>query len=475
MTSRHLPVRSWWRWVGLAGVLISAWVLADAADEAKAETENPADAVLVRWVDALGGAREIQELKTADIHCDITFGAGTKSIDTYIQATSSGMYRYEYKLPKVGLLIQACNGRIAWQMNDLLGFGFQSAEEHAENLGGIDFRAPIRLGSDYPGRRLLPDETIDGRPLQVLEMADRSGQRAKWYFDRSTGLRVRMEMDGPAGHAVAEYSDFRSVGEVKEPYHVVRKAGGKTLDVTMRSILYNAGEDPTLFAAPANLMEDYEAVERIFRNYADASGMAALERVKTRFTKALIEITTSNLKVQTVIFQKRPNLLLMKQEVPGMGTTWEGFNGKVGWAWSELEGYRTMQGAELQQMLGNADLEGPLRLRTQCPFRKLLPEKEENGRALTGIALATIGGPAGILYFDTKTGRLVRADSFVQAGANGQLKIVADFSDFRKVDGVTMPFVTVLTNPAIRTVMTIESIKQNVPIDEALFQPKKGD
>jgi hypothetical protein len=134
-----------------------------------------------------------------------------------------------------------------------------------------------------------------------------------------------------------------------------------------------------------------------------------------------------------------------------------------------------MHGAELQQILDSADMSGPLRLSTQCPFRKLLDETVENGRRLAGVALATIQGPAGNFHFDAETGQLVRAESFVQAGANGQLKVVAEFSDFRKVDGVTLPFSVILTNPAIRTVTTVESIAQNEPLDDALFLPKKGD
>jgi hypothetical protein len=180
------------------------------------------------------------------------------------------------------------------------------------------------------------------------------------------------------------------------------------------------------------------------------------------------------LRIPTTISQKQPNLYVCEQEVPSMGPAQQGYDGRTGWAWSELQGYCVMEGVELQQMIGEADMMGPLRLRTLCPLRRLLGEKDENGRQLVGIALATLQGPVGVFYFDTKTFLLVRLETFVQAGPNGQLKVVADFSDFRRVDGIMIPFVTVVTNPAMRIVTTIESVQHDLPLDDAMFRPRKN-
>ncbi|MFI5337805.1 MAG: hypothetical protein ACHQ5A_13540, partial [Opitutales bacterium] len=59
------------------------------------------------------------------------------------------------------------------------------------------------------------------------------------------------------------------------------------------------------------------------------------------------------------------------------------------------------------------------------------------------------------------------------AGPQGQLKVTVDFSDFRTVDGIVLPFVTVMTNPAMRIVTTILSVQHNVPLDDAIFKPRK--
>jgi hypothetical protein len=43
------------------------------------------------------------------------------------------------------------------------------------------------------------------------------------------------------------------------------------------------------------------------------------------------------------------------------------------------------------------------------------------------------------------------------------------------VGGITLPFQTELNNPAMRIVTKIESIQQNVELDDAIFKPRKEE
>ena len=470
---RHSPgLGAWCRLAfGLLGTLLGSGCLSATDKPGEAE---PADRpILNHWIEALGGPWDIKALKSAEYHCKISFGTNSPPIDTYIRATSTGAYRYDYELPAFGRLTQAYDGQSAWQKNDMLGFGPVGAAAHAQNLAGTDFRAPMRVGTQFPKRRRLPDETIAGRRLQVLEMTDQADGRSKWYFDPESGMRVRIEAAIGAETVVIEFSDFRRVQGIQEPFHTVRRSAGQFTEITMLSILYNEPADPLLFSPPAAWLDDNREMERILQENDRRTGNAALRQVNTRVTKMRMDNTTSGIRIASTTFQKRPNLIVSRQEIPGIGEEWQGFDGKTGWASSELQGFRTMQGPELQQMVGNADIDGPLRLRDLCPLRRLLGETVEKDRTLVGIALATLQGPAGNFYFDTQTYLLVRMETYVQAGASGQLKITADFSDFRPVDGLKVPFVTVITNPAMRLVTTIESIEQNVPLEEAFFAPRK--
>jgi hypothetical protein len=245
------------------------------------------------------------------------------------------------------------------------------------------------------------------------------------------------------------------------------------VEITVQNVLYNEPMDPGLFAVSPGRMRDQREIERILFYNAQVMGQSAIAQIRSRISEQTVKVTTSGMTYTSKTYNKQPNLMVVEQDVPGMGPTLRGYDGKVGWAWSEVQGYREMQGPELGQIVGETDLSGPMKLAAQCPLRRLLGEEFVDGRTLTGIALATPQGPAGNFYFDQKTFELVRVETEVQAGQSGKLKVVAEFSDYRPVDGVLLPFRTVFINPAMRMEISVLSVQQNVEIDDAVFQPKK--
>ena len=74
------------------------------------------------------------------------------------------------------------------------------------------------------------------------------------------------------------------------------------------------------------------------------------------------------------------------------------------------------------------------------------------------------------LYFERDSGLLVRSISHSEALV-GRFTIQVDFSDFRTVDGVKMPFKWTSIQPSQRAMYTyqIEQVQHNVPIDDARF------
>jgi hypothetical protein len=462
-------LRSWC----LAGlvVLMAAGLPAAAAD--LTPEEEGARLVLNRWIEALGGPHALLDLHSADYVCQIRFGNDRPPIPTYIRATANGLYRYDYTLPEYGLLIQAFDGQSAWQQNDVLGFGPLSMGEHFENLAGADFREPMRIGSRYPHRRRLPDESVQGRQLQVVEMGLRDGWKARWYFDPETGLRVRIAAQVGASPMVIEFSEFRRVQGVREPYRIVRTMGASTMEIVRKSILYNEPSEPMLFSPPGSRIQEHNLMEGVLRDNDTIMGNSSLGDISTAVIKAVSLNTSAGVRTTSTTYKKRPNLMVRQQETPGFGVEWQGFDGKIGWVSNELQGFRTMQGAELLQTVSGADLDEPLRLRRMSSMRRYLGEIREPGRTLVGIAMATVQGPVGNFYYDQQTALLARLETFVQAGASGQLKVVADFTDYRQVGGIKVPFKITLTNPAIRIVTDVESVELNVPLEDAFFEPRK--
>lgn len=72
------------------------------------------------------------------------------------------------------------------------------------------------------------------------------------------------------------------------------------------------------------------------------------------------------------------------------------------------------------------------------------------------------------LYFDQQSGLLMRFMRF----ANSPLGVnpsQMDYTDYRDVDGVQIPFRMTISEPEISSTIQFSEVQQNVPIDAAKF------
>jgi hypothetical protein len=191
--------------------------------------------------------------------------------------------------------------------------------------------------------------------------------------------------------------------------------------------------------------------------------------------KQAVEVVSSGLKYEATLSQKSSGQILLAQNIPGIGQIYQGYDGRVGWASSELQGYRELKEPELLQLIYGSSLQVEAELQTVYPLRRLLGAREIDGHHTQAVALATAGAPAGTYYFDDDTGRLLRIEGTFGMGAQGALGVTINFSDFRTVEGVTMPFVTTLINPALQVVTKTLSLDVNVPLDDSIFKPRKEE
>lgn len=152
--------------------------------------------------------------------------------------------------------------------------------------------------------------------------------------------------------------------------------------------------------------------------------------------------------------------------------------GDVAWIRSPQGPHRlTAEEAELvrsQQRTGldiGRELDWARRLGTARPARREVID----GRSVWMVA-GDAPGPAGTterLYFDVDTGLLVRR-TLLRPTKAGPDPEQTDFADYRQVDGILLPFRTTtsyLDDNHLGVTRIVASVKENVPIDEKLFQP----
>jgi hypothetical protein len=459
-------------WSGLSVLALRGAAPPVASETAEIKT------ILDHWREAEGGVSRLKKLKSAEFRMQMEAAAGGRAIDIRSRVADHA-YRFDAVFPG-GELTDASDGQISWVQSAALGFGLTSEKERTQEWQTADPQLPLNVEKHYPKRRLLPDEEIAGRPQRVLNLTSTLGLEQKWYFDAETGERSRTvgktDLDSPEPVEIT-YSDFRVIDGYRMPYRAERRQHGQLLVIRVTSVALNPKLDPTIFSPAADALHDAHEIEGILDRFTQASGgRDAMAKIQSRVTHGVVEISGSKrMSIEMTLTQKQPKSVYIEQNVPGMGIIKQGCDGTTGWAKSDLQGFRTLKGAELAQLLNNAPLHTALSLPEKCPLRKLLGDREINGRKLRVIACATKQVSSGTYMFDAATGQLARIESTIQAGPQGQIQATIDFEDYRMVDGVTVPFLVTATNPAFKLVTKITAIEHNTKIDDAIFAPPPKD
>jgi carboxyl-terminal processing protease len=193
--------------------------------------------------------------------------------------------------------------------------------------------------------------------------------------------------------------------------------------------------------------------------YGAVGGREAFARLSTRVSKGTFEGTSAGLKLDGTIeiLEKSPDKSVTLISVPGAGVMRRGFTGEYGYQQIPLMGFRRIEGAELDELKLTSDFNWMVDLERLYPKMTLKGTAESGGAQFQIVEAETAAGLPATLYFDAKTGLLVRRDRIF-------------FEDYREVDGVRLPF-TVRDD---FSVIHLTEVKHNQPLDDARFVEEKN-
>lgn len=218
------------------------------------------------------------------------------------------------------------------------------------------------------------------------------------------------------------------------------------------------------------------AAQIMDRGAAVLGARAAWDRIKTTVMQGTVEAKQQNLRGTVVVKAKRPGKFLVEQKIGGIGVTLQGYDGKVGWSKDPNQGLRKLTGAELQAAK-RAAIGAHFEWRKFFARWELEGVKKVNGKEAYVVKLSPSIGRVTREYYDKRTFMPVRTDMVTEV-AGVPLPVEIYPSDFRKVDGVLMPFVmrqrVLQSSGPVEIVVRIRSIKNNVTVpDSAFAMPKQ--
>ncbi|HXY49478.1 MAG TPA: c-type cytochrome [Terriglobales bacterium] len=221
-------------------------------------------------------------------------------------------------------------------------------------------------------------------------------------------------------------------------------------------------------AAPAGekLPVNLSTADQLIDRYVQAlGGAAAIENITSLVERGTT--TAGGRSIRIEVFDQNPYKQVLVRHMPG-GDSITVFDGHEGWSSAPGHPLRDMQGADLNAAKIDADLHFPLHIKQVfAELRVEYPEKISE-RDVYVISCTNVGQPSVKLYFDERSGVLVRLVRYAPTPL-GLVPTQIDYTDYRDVGGVKIPFRLTVAQPDGSATTQLEHIQQNVPIDDAKF------
>jgi photosynthetic reaction center cytochrome c subunit len=213
-------------------------------------------------------------------------------------------------------------------------------------------------------------------------------------------------------------------------------------------------------------------VDSIIDKYVAAVGGAdAIRQVSTRVMKGVIIAggVATAIDVLTKAPNKRIAITHNSSVTDGRANdSFIAFDGKAGWMGNSGRPARDMSAQESESSSLDAEFALPLRLKEIFPqLRRGRPE-DVLGMQCEVLNGSGPGRPTVRLYFDTKTGVLVRMVRYTETPL-GRNPVQIDYTDYRAIGTVKIPFQWTLSRSNGRFTIHINEGTENVPVDDAKF------
>jgi photosynthetic reaction center cytochrome c subunit len=230
--------------------------------------------------------------------------------------------------------------------------------------------------------------------------------------------------------------------------------------------------DPDRIEVLPGTSDSPSAAEQILDKFIQAVGGAQqLAKLNSFAAKGTYSgFDTDFHKVPAEIFAKAPNQRTMTNHLPGGDdtTTYDGHEAWVAAA-DKPQPLIMLTGGELDGAKLDADLSFPALLKQNLSkWHAGFPPVTIDDRAVQVVEATAAGGTHVKLFFDKQSGLLVRQTRFIDTMV-GLVPLHVDYSDYRAVSGVKIPFHWTVTWVDGQSTTELTDVQPNVAVPAAKF------
>jgi hypothetical protein len=227
-------------------------VVAGGTEKESSAGSPSAEKLLDKYVQALGGAAAIEKISSRVMKGTIEFGEQSMPIDIY--ATDPDRRISVAHTPN-GDSVTAFDGHEGWLSSPGRPPHFMQGSEIDAASIDADLHLATHLPQMFSAMKVVESEKIDDRQAYVLVGERQAKTPLRLYFDRQTGLLLRLVRFGETAvgwlPTQIDYADYREANGIKVPYRwtLARPNGRFTIQLT--DLKQNVPVDDAKFAKPA--------------------------------------------------------------------------------------------------------------------------------------------------------------------------------------------------------------------------------
>jgi zinc protease len=211
------------------------------------------------------------------------------------------------------------------------------------------------------------------------------------------------------------------------------------------------------------------AAKEVIANFVKAiGGKEAVLKTSSSHSVGKMEAALQGLSGPIETFSAKPNKMLQKLTIGGVGETSIGFDGQVGWSVDPMQGPTLLSGKMLDEIREQADFYGILHDEKNYTTMETTELTQFDNKECYKLKLIRASGHESAEYFDTKTGLLVGMSGAHETPL-GSMPMTTVIGDYKEFEGIKVPTRLSQKVMGMEMVMTVTTCENN-KVPDSVFE-----
>jgi len=204
-----------------------------------AQAQSP-DKILKKALKAMGGEKAVKNVKSWQVKGKITRLSDGATGNYQASAMQPNFYTGFFDINGFEVAV-GYNGKSGWFRDSKDGLRTVTGEASRDFQAEVSYRNYRWLNAKNEKAKLINIglSIVNNKPADVVFLTTAKNVRIKMRFDQATGLLVKEELPANGGNRVFEYSDFRMVDGIQEPFTINTTINEERYEIKLEQIVHN--------------------------------------------------------------------------------------------------------------------------------------------------------------------------------------------------------------------------------------------